>query len=257
MIDSHAHVHFKDFEGKLDEVIARAREAGVTSIVNVGTDLASSHEVLAIAEKHPEIFAVVGVHPHDVAKMATGEMEVLAELAKHPKVVAIGEVGLDYYYEHSPREIQQERLADFIRLARAAGKSLVIHCRDAFEDCFRIFDKEDAWSVGGVFHCYTGDAATALHIAAKGFYVSFSGIVTFKKSQILQEAARAVPLEKILVETDCPFLAPEPHRGKRNEPAYVRLVAEKVASLRGMKTEELASAAADNTRKLFRLPGVL
>jgi TatD DNase family protein len=263
LIDSHAHIHFKDFEGKIDDVLSRAREAGVSAIVNIGTDLVSSREVVAIAEKHPEIFAVVGVHPHDVAKMAAGEMEALAELAKNPRVVAVGEVGLDYYYEHSPREIQQERLADFIRLARTAGKPLVIHCRDAsgspsgavdaFEDCFRIFDREDAWKVGGVFHCYTGDAATAALIAGKGFYVSFSGIVTFKKSQALQEAARTAPLEKILVETDCPFLAPEPHRGKRNEPAYVRLVAEKVASLRGMQTEDLADAASANTKALFRL----
>lgn len=254
LIDSHAHVHFKDFDGKIDDLLAQAKEAQVSCIVNVGTDLSSSREVLAIAEKYPEIFAVVGVHPHDVAKMAAGEMEALAELAKHPKVVAIGEVGLDYYYEHSPREIQQAKLAEFIHLARQAGKPLVIHCRDAFDDCFRIFDAEDAWSVGGVFHCYTGDAATAASITSKGFYVSFSGIVTFKKALPVQEAARTAPLDKILVETDCPFLAPEPHRGKRNEPAYVRLVAEKVASLRGMKAEDLATAAAANTRRLFRLP---
>jgi len=257
LIDSHAHIHFKDFEGKIDDLLNRARDAGVGAIVNVGTDLSSSREVVALAERHPEIFAVVGVHPHDVSKMAMGEMEALAELAKHPKVVAIGEVGLDYYYEHSPREVQQQKLADFIRLARQAGKPLVIHCRDAFEDCFRIFDREDAWSasggVGGVFHCFTGDASTAAYISGKGFYVSFSGIVTFKKSQVLQEAARAAPLEKILVETDCPFLAPEPHRGKRNEPAHVRLVAEKVAALRGMKTEDLAKAATANTKSLFRL----
>jgi TatD DNase family protein len=254
LIDSHAHIHFKDFEGKIDEVLARAREAGVGAIVNVGTDLASSREVVAIADRHPDIFAVVGVHPHDVAKMGAGDLEALRELAQHPKVVAIGEVGLDYYYEHSPREVQQERLADFVRLAREAGKPLVIHCRDAFEDCFRIFDEERAWEVGGVFHCYTGDAKTAAFIAQKGFYVSFSGIVTFKKSLAVQEAARTVPEDKILIETDCPFLAPEPHRGKRNEPAYVRLVAEKVASLRGMETERISAVTSENTKALFRLP---
>ncbi len=254
LIDSHAHIHFKDFEGKIDDLLNRARDAGVGVIVNVGTDLTSSREVVAITEKYPQIFAVVGVHPHDVAKMGNGDLAELAALARHPKVVAIGEVGLDYYYEHSPRETQQARLADFIRLAREAGKPLVIHCRDAFDDCFRIFDAEDAWGVGGVFHCYTGDAKTAALITSKGFYVSFSGIVTFKKSTILQEAAKTASADKILVETDCPFLAPEPHRGKRNEPAYVRLVARKLAELRGCSEEEIEHLTARNTREVFRIP---
>lgn len=257
LIDSHAHIHFKDFEGKVDELLARARDAGVSVIVNVGTDLASSREVVALAEKYSQIFAVVGVHPHDVAKMAASDLEALADLAKHPKVVAIGEVGLDYYYEHSPREIQQSRLRDFIRLARQSGKPLVIHCRDAFNDCFPIFDSEDAWSVGGVFHCYAGDAKTAAYIASKGFYVSFSGIVTFKKATDLQEAARVVSSNKILVETDCPFLAPEPHRGRKNEPAYVKLVAEKVAQLRGISLSEISQATTENVFELFRLPAGL
>ena len=253
LIDSHAHVHFKDFEGKIDEVLARARDAGVGLIVNVGTDLASSREVVALAEKYPQIFAAVGVHPHDVAKMADTDLADLQTLARHPRVVAVGEVGLDYYYEHSPRELQQSRLADFIRLARGAGKPLVIHCRDAFEDCFRIFDEQRAWEVGGVFHCFTGDAKTAGIIASKGFYVSFSGIVTFKKSVALQEAAATVPVEKMLVETDCPFLAPEPHRGKRNEPAYVRLVAQKIAALRGQTAEEIEVITTQNTKAVFRI----
>jgi TatD DNase family protein len=254
LIDSHAHIHFKDFEGKIDDVLARARDAGVVTVVNVGTDIASSREVVAIAEKYPEIFAVVGIHPHDVAKMAEGDLKALADLAKHPKVVAVGEVGLDYYYEHSPREIQQARLADFIRLAREAGKPLVIHCRDAFDDCFRIFDAEDAWTVGGVFHCFTGNAEQAALIAQKGFYVSFSGIVTFRKTTDLQEAARRVPENRFLVETDCPFLAPEPHRGKRNEPAYVRLVARRLAELRGCSEASIQTSTVRNTKTVFRLP---
>lgn len=259
LIDSHAHIHFKDFEGKIDDLLDRARGAGVGAIVNVGTDLASSREVVAIAEKYPQVFAVVGVHPHDASQMKDGDLAALAELARHPKSVAIGEVGLDYYYEHSPRETQQARLADFIRLAREAGKPLVIHCRDAFEDCFRIFDSEGAWptsgGVGGVFHCFTGDAKTAAYIASKGFYVSFSGIVTFKKSTALQEAARTAPGDKILIETDCPFLSPEPHRGKRNEPAYVGLVARKLAELRGTTEKEIEDLTARNTKTVFRLEG--
>jgi TatD DNase family protein len=256
LIDSHAHIHFKDFEGQIDDVLARAREAGVGALINVGTDLASSREVVSLAEKYPQIFAVVGVHPHDVAKMGEGDLAALAELARHPKVVAIGEVGLDYYYEHSPREVQQGRLADFIRLAREAGKPLVMHCRDAFEDCFRIFDAEGAWKVGGVFHCFTGNKEQAAVIAQQGFYVSFSGIVTFKKSTALQEAAKAAPADKILIETDCPFLAPEPHRGKRNEPAYVRLVARKLAELRGSSEAEIETLTARNTREIFRIPQI-
>jgi TatD DNase family protein len=195
--------------------------------------------------------------------MGGDDLKELAKLARHPKVVAIGEVGLDYYYEHSPREVQQARLADFIRLARGAGKPLVIHCRDAsgspsgavdaFEDCFRIFDAEGAWEGGGVFHCFTGNAEQAALIAQKGFYVSFSGIVTFKKTTALQEAARTVPEDRFLIETDCPFLAPEPHRGKRNEPAYVRLVAQKLAELRGCTASTIEEITARNAKDLFRL----
>ncbi len=255
MIDSHAHIHFKDFEGKIDDVLARAREAGVERIINVGTDLESSREVVQIARRYPQVYAVVGVHPHDVAKMNPGDadLKALEELARDPKVVAIGEVGLDYYYEHSPKEIQQARLRDFIALAKKTAKPLVIHCRDAFEDCFRIFDEEGAWEAGGVFHCFTGDAKTAAFIAEKDFYVSFSGIVTFKKATDLHEAAKTVRADRFLIETDCPFLAPEPHRGNRNEPAYVALVAQKVAALRGESVEEIEKAASENTSRVFRL----
>lgn len=255
MIDSHAHIHFKDFEGKIDEVLDRARDAGVETIVNVGTDLESSREVVQIARRYPQIFAVVGIHPHDVAKMNPGDadLKALEDLAQDPKVVAIGEVGLDYYYEHSPKETQQARLRDFINLAKKAGKPLVIHCRDAFEDCFRIFDEERAWEAGGVFHCFTGDAKTASFIAEKGFCVSFSGIVTFKKATDLHEAARTVRADRFLIETDCPFLAPEPHRGKRNEPAYVLLVARKIAALRGASVEEIERLTSENTRSVFHI----
>ena len=253
MIDSHAHIHFKDFQGELDAVIARAREAGVERIVNIGTDPASSREVVGIAEKHPEIFAAVGVHPHDAAKMREGDQDLreLAELARHPKVVGLGEVGLDYYYEHSPREVQQARLRDLVRLAREVKKPLIIHCRDAMEDCLRILDAEDGWKGGGVFHCYTGDFATAERIVNKGFYISISGIITFKKSHELQEVARLLPLDRILIETDAPFLAPVPYRGKRNEPAYVVYVAKKLAELRGIEIREIEEAISRNVRELF------
>lgn len=253
LIDSHAHIHFKDFQGEISQILDRARDAGVTGIVNIGTDLSSSREVVSLGQQYPQIFSVVGVHPHDVAKMADDDLSSLEELARGEKVVGIGEVGLDYYYEHSPKETQQRRLRDLIRVAKKIQKPLVIHCRDAFDDCFRILDDEDGWSVGGVFHCYSGDLPTAERIVQKGFYVSFSGIVTFKKANVLQEVARKISAEKFLVETDCPFLTPEPHRGKRNEPAYVRLVAQKIAELRETSVEEIAKATAQNTARLFRL----
>ena len=253
-IDSHAHLHFKEFQGEVDAVLARAQEAGVNCLINVGTDLASSREVIKLAQQHPQVFAAVGIHPHDVAAISNDDLTALAKLAQEKKVVAIGEVGLDYHYEHSPKEVQQQRLRDFIRLARETRLPLILHCRDAFADCFKILDEAEGWKVGGVFHCYTGDLETAKQIVRNGFYVSFSGIITFKKTASLQAVVREIPEDRLLIETDCPFLAPEPHRGKRNEPAYVRLVARKVAELRGQAIEAIGQKTAQNTIRLFRLP---
>ncbi len=254
LIDSHTHIHFKDFQNETEAILNRAQKAGVSQLVNVATDLATSRTVIEIATRYPGVFAAVGVHPHDVAKMADGDLAALKSLASSSsKVVAIGEVGLDYYYEHSPKDVQQSRLRDFVKLSAETKLPLIIHCRDAFEDCFRILDEENGWKQGGVFHCYTGNLETAEKILKKGFYVSFSGIVTFKKSQELQEVARRLSRDRFLIETDCPFLAPEPHRGKRNEPAYVRLVASKLAELRGVSFEEIAALTSRNTRELFRI----
>jgi TatD DNase family protein len=253
LIDSHAHLFFKEFQEEVPQVLARAREAGVGCLVNVGTGVEESRQAVALAEKHPWIFAAVGIHPHDVSGMSDDDLISLRELAKNERVVAIGEVGLDYYYEHSPKEMQQKRLRDFIRLAHEVKLPLIIHCRDAFEDCFKILDEEEGWKRGGVFHCYTGDLATARTILKKGFYISFSGIVTFKKSGVLQDVAKNLPRDHFLIETDCPFLAPEPHRGKRNEPAYVRLVAEKLAALKGLTVEDIGRITARNTKELFGL----
>jgi TatD DNase family protein len=254
LIDSHAHLNFKDFKDEIPQVLARAKEAGVGCLINVGTGVAESRQVVAMAEEHPTIFAAIGVHPHDAAKMSDGDLAEIKALASHEKVVAIGEVGLDYYYEHSPKEIQQKRLRDFVRLAKEVKLPLVIHCRDAFDDCFKILDEEDGWRGGGVFHCFTGDLATATKIVKKGFYVSFSGIVTFKKSVELQKAAKNLPRDRYLIETDCPFLTPEPHRGKKNEPAYVRLVAKKLAELKNLSVTDVERISARNTKELFGLP---
>lgn len=250
LIDSHAHIHFKDFEGEIGAVLQRASEAGVAKIVNVGTDLESSRQAIEIARHTSQVYATVGVHPHEVSKMKEGDLEELERLAREEKVVAIGEVGLDYYYEHSPREVQQKRLRDFVRLSLKTKLPIIIHCRDAFEDCFRILEEEGGWKGSGVFHCYTGDLPTALKIVERGFCVSFSGIVTFKKSAGLREVARNLPIEKILIETDCPYLAPEPYRGKRNEPAYVVKVAEALAKLRGLSVEEIGRITTENAARL-------
>ena len=253
LIDSHAHLFFEDYKDEVAAVLQRAREAGVGRLINVGTGVAESRQAIALAEQHDWIYASVGVHPHDVAKMSDADLDTLKDLTGNRRVVAIGEVGLDYHYEHSPQDVQQERFRNFIRLSLETKLPLIIHCREAFEDCFKILDEENGWNAGGVFHCFTGDAATAERIVKQGFYVSFSGIVTFKKSQELQEAARAVPDDRFLIETDCPFLAPEPFRGKRNEPAYVVKVAEKLAALRGSELTEIARLSTANTRRFFKL----
>lgn len=252
-IDSHAHIHFKDYTDP-QELIKRALEAGVGCIINVGTTIEDSRQVVLLAEKNPCIFAAVGIHPHEVSKMSDQDLETLKQFAQHEKVIAIGEVGLDYYYEHSPKDIQQKRLRDFVRLARDVKLPLIIHCREAFEDCFQILDEEEGWKGGGVFHCYTGDLHTAKKIIKKGFYVSFSGIVTFKKSNSLQEVAKNLPRDRYLIETDCPFLAPEPHRGKKNEPAFVKLVAQKIAEIKSLDVSDVERISARNTKELFGLP---
>lgn len=223
-------------------------------LINVGTGLEESRKAIEQAGRHSWIFASVGVHPHEAAKMSDGDLESLKGLARNERVVAVGEVGLDYHYEHSPRDVQQRRFRDLIRLALEVKLPLIIHCRDAFEDCFRILDEEGGWRAGGVFHCFTGDPADAKKIVARNFYLSFSGILTFKKAEAICEAARILPRDRFLIETDSPFLAPEPHRGKRNEPAYVALVARKLAELKGVNAADIERISARNAKDLFGLP---
>ncbi len=254
LIDSHAHIQFEDFQDDIPGVLKRAKDAGVGCMINVGTGVESSRQVVDLASKNPNLFAAVGIHPHDVGGMTDEDLQSIKEIARDEKVVAIGEVGLDFHYEHSPREVQLTRLRDFVRLAHEVKLPLIIHCRDAFEDCFKILDEEDGWKRGGVFHCYTGDLETAKKILKKGFYVSFSGIVTFKKSTELQNVARNLPRDRFLIETDCPFLTPEPYRGKKNEPAYVRLVAQKMAELKNVSLGDIERISARNTKELFGLP---
>jgi TatD DNase family protein len=248
LVDSHCHLDFPDFEGKLGEVREEMRANGVTHALCISVELPKFPKVLALAEAHDNFFASVGVHPdHEAEAVETAR---LVELAAHPKVVAIGETGLDYHRLSGDLEWQRERFRIHIRAARKSRKPLVIHTRDAAEDTLRIMREEGAGEVGGVMHCFTETQEVADGALALGFHISFSGIVTFKNATQLKEVACRVPLERILVETDSPYLAPVPHRGKTNRPGLVRHVAEEVARLRGISLEDFAEAT---TRNFFRL----
>ncbi|HET7504524.1 MAG TPA: TatD family hydrolase [Kofleriaceae bacterium] len=254
LIDSHAHVDGKEFDADRDEVLARARAAGVARIIVIGAvgEPESAERAVALAERDPGIWATVATHPHDVAQMTPAWWAVHERLARHPRVVAIGETGLDYYYDHSPREAQREAFARFIELARAAGKPVVCHIRDAHDDARAIL------VAGGVtdcvIHCFTGTPDDARAYAQLGYYVSFSGIVTYKTAQALRDAVPLVPRDRLLIETDCPYLAPIPRRGKRNEPSFLTHTAEVVARCSGMSFDELAAVTAANTCRVFHLP---
>lgn len=257
LIDSHAHLDHEDFAQDLESVLARARAAGVARIITVGTDLASSLRCLALCEANPGyLHATAGVHPHDAGAASDEDLGQLAELARErPLVVAVGEVGLDYHYDFSPRPLQRDRFARQVALARELGKPLVIHVREAHEEALAIL--RESWGappIHGVLHCFTGDLAQARACVELGLHVSFSGIVSFPKAREIQEAAAWVPSDRLLVETDAPYLAPVPHRGKRNEPAFVARTAEAVAKLRAVPVEELVATTGANACALFGLP---
>jgi TatD DNase family protein len=256
LIDSHCHLDQDAFDDDRAAVIARARAAGVDRLITVGAGgpLASNHAAVALADADPDVFAAVAVHPHDASEITDDTWEELRRLWAHPKVVAVGETGLDYYYEHSPADVQQRHLRRFVREAGRAGLPLVIHCRDAFPDLLRIFGEEDAAAIGGVIHCFSGTVEEAEACLTLGFALSFSGIVTFKTADRLREVVRLTPPDRLLIETDAPFLAPIPHRGKRNEPALVRHVAEEIARVTGRSLADVARLTPANTERAFRLP---
>jgi TatD DNase family protein len=253
-IDSHAHLDHPDLRGDLPAVLERARAAGLSQILTVASSLESTLACIALAEQHAELFATAGVHPHDAAAAQPGDLERIEELAGHPRVVAIGETGLDYHYDFSPRALQRETFARTVELAHRVGKPLIVHLREAHEDALAILEPACRGGARGVIHCFTGDADQARVWVDLGLHVSFSGIVTFPKSQSIQAAAAAVPEERLLIETDSPYLAPLPHRGRRNEPAYVVRTADFVARLRGVTAEHLLRRTAENARRLFGLP---
>ncbi len=256
LIDSHAHLEFEQFDADRAEMLERAREAGVKTILAIGSGSGPGRldAALPFAEQHPWIYATVGIHPHD-ARLATQEhFEALERLAQRPRVIAWGEIGLDYFYDHSPKDVQQQVFRRQLSQAREAKMPIVIHCRDAWEDCLGILRGEwKSAGLGGILHCFTGALAQAREGMEMGFRVSFAGNVTYPKAQALRDAARELPLEALLVETDSPFLAPQGRRGKRNEPAYVAEVAQTLANVRNLPVEAVAAATAANFRNLFRL----
>ncbi len=256
LIDSHCHLDDAQFDPDREAVIKRALEAGVELMLAIGAgsgppDLEAA---IRLAEAHPRIYATVGVHPHDAAKARDESFARFEELLSHPKVVAAGEIGLDYHYDFSPREVQREVFARQMRIAREAAKPIVIHTREAWEDTLALIAREWDPAVGGIMHCFSRGPREAERVIEMGFYISFSGIVTFPKALQAQEAARSAPRDRLLVETDAPYLAPVPRRGKRNEPAFVAETARKLADLRGEPFERLAAATTENFLRLARLP---
>lgn len=251
-IDSHCHLDFPELAADRDSILALMRANGVTHALTISTTLKSFPAVRAVAEQHEHIWCTAGVHPDEQVDDHEASLAELLAMADHPKVVGIGETGLDYYRLTEPLEWQRERFRTHIRAARATGKPLIIHTRNAAADTLRLMQEENAAEVGGVMHCFTESQAIAEAALALNFHISFSGIITFKSAVELKEVARCVPLDRMLIETDSPYLAPAPHRGKTNQPGYVRHVAEHIAQLRGIDVEEVAQATTENFFRLFR-----
>ena len=251
--DSHAHLLERYYPGEVEATLARARAAGVAIILNVGTTVAESAEAAALAERNDDVWATAGVHPHEARDLDAAALERLRELLARPRVVAVGECGLDYHYDLSPREVQREALRTQIRLAREVKKPLVLHNRESDQDLLAILREEGAAEAGGVLHCFTAGPEAARQALDLGFHLGFGGILTFKNADEVRAALKLCPLDRVLLETDCPYLTPIPHRGKRNEPAYVALVLAKVAEITGLTPEHLAEATSANTRRLLRI----
>jgi len=252
LVDSHCHLDFPDYAGKVDEVMARAKAAGVGVCLSIGTELKRFPGVRAVAEKFPNVWCSVGVHPHEAEKELQDDEAALIREAAHPKVVGIGETGLDYYYEHSPRLPQQQNFRAHIAAARQTGLPVIVHTRDADDDTIDILrDEMGKGAFTGLIHCFTGTQKLADAALEMGFYISVSGIATFKNSTALRDVIKTVPLERLLVETDAPFLAPVPYRGKTNEPAFVVHTAKMLAELKGVPESQLAQATTENFFRLF------
>jgi TatD DNase family protein len=252
LVDSHCHLDFPDFAPELDAVVGRARAAGVATCVSIGTKLSNFPRVLAVAERFDDVWCSVGVHPHEAKVEPLDGADILVGHAKHPKVVGIGETGLDYYYEHSPRDAQIANFRHHIAAARTTGLPLIVHTRDADDDTIAVLEDEmGKGAFTGLIHCFTGTRRLAESALALGFCISASGIATFKNSGAIRDVLKDVPRDRLLVETDAPYLAPVPHRGKRNEPAFVAHTAAMLAELAGAAPDEIAAATTENFFRLF------
>ncbi|WP_282142419.1 TatD family hydrolase [Cytobacillus oceanisediminis] len=249
--DTHAHLNAEQYNEDLQEVIDRALDEGISNIVVVGFDRPTIEKAMELTEKYDFIYASVGWHPVDAIDMTEDDLQWIEELSSHPKVVALGEMGLDYYWDKSPKDIQQEVFRKQIRLAKKVKLPIVIHNRDATADIVEILKEEGAGEVGGIMHCFSGSPEIAKECVDMNFFISLGGPVTFKNAKKPKEVADVIPLEKLLIETDCPYLTPHPFRGKRNEPSYVKLVAEQIAQIKGLSVEEVAQATTENAKKLF------
>jgi len=255
LFDTHAHLHFPEFETDLPAVLQRARAAGVRWMLTIGTSAETSRAAVALAEREPEVYAAVGVHPHDAAEAEEASFDELRSLAESSsKVVAIGEIGLDFFRNLSPREIQMKVFRRQLDLARQVGKPALIHCRDAHAETVEILRAEGVREIGGIMHCFSGDEAVARQCLDLGLLISIAGPVTYPNARKLPAVVKMVPADHLAVETDCPFLPPQPYRGKRNEPAYLPLIAARLAEVKGVPVEELAARMAANALTLFGIP---
>jgi len=251
MIDTHSHLDFRDFDRDREEVIVRAAEFGVDKIINIGADIESTRRTFALVDNYENIYGTLGIHPHDAKTLKDDFIDEMTKMAVHPKVVGIGEIGLDYYRDLSPRDIQKKAFIKQLELAQSLNLPVVIHVREAMGDALNIV-RDFVGKVTGVFHCFPGDAAEARQVLSMGFYVSVGGVTTYKNSRMARMVAE-VDLERVLIETDCPYLTPVPHRGKRNEPAYVRFVCQKLAEIREMSFEDIDRMTSRNAERLFGL----
>ncbi len=253
LFDSHAHYNDEKFKDDVDELLLSMPENNVGLILNSCSDTSEIPDILKLCEKYPFIYASIGVHPHEVQHLTETDMDVLKEYSKHPKVKAIGEIGLDYFYDFSPRDLQKKWFARQVELAKELKLPVVIHDRDAHKDSMDILREHNISEVGGVFHCYAGSVEMAREILDWGMYIAFGGSLTFKKSVKPKEVAAYVPLDRIVIETDCPYLTPEPHRGKRNSSLYIHYVAEMLAQIKGVSVETIENATFENAKKLFKI----
>lgn len=254
LFDTHTHYDDERFAEDRYEVIEKAHKSGVSYIINASANIKSCEESLALAHKFSYVYAAVGIHPHEVGNIDDNTLNKIAQFAKEEdKVVAIGEIGLDYYYDFAPRETQKHWFAQQINLARELNLPIIVHDRDAHQDSMDIIKQQKANEVSGVFHCYSGSVEMAKELLKYNFYISVGGTLTFKNAKKLVEVVRWIPMDRLLIETDCPYLTPEPHRGKRNDSSYIRFVAEKVAQIKEVSFERVADATSKNAKELFKI----